>query len=164
MSMQLPLAGVLDFEAAFPALYDRAYKVAYRVLGNRSEAEEVAQEALARAYERWPKLAREALPVGWVVRVSVNLAIDTWRKRSRRGDLPDLEVASEDPSATDRVALVRGLQALSRRQREAVVLRYLADLHENDVAATLGVGVGSVKQHASRGLARLRAELGQEGK
>jgi len=162
MSVPFPRAGTLDFETAFPALYERAYKVAYRMLGNRTEAEEVAQEAMARAFERWDRLARDSAPVGWVVRVSVNLAIDTFRRGARRGE-PGPERGRDDPSAADRVALVRGLQMLPRRQREAVVLRYLADLHEADVATTLGCGVGSVKQHASRGLARLRVVLGQEG-
>ena len=164
MSVPIPVAGSLDFDVAFAGLYERAYKVAYRILGNRGDAEEVAQEALARAFERWTKLARDEVPVGWVVRVASNLAIDSWRRRSRRGeDGATSERGVEDPPAADRVALVRGLRALSRRQREAIVLRYLADLPEADVAAALGCGVGSVKQHASRGLARLRAELGQEG-
>jgi DNA-directed RNA polymerase specialized sigma24 family protein len=52
------------------------------------------------------------------------------------------------------------LRGLSRRQREVVALRYLADLPETDVARALGCSVGTVKQHASRGLAALRAALG----
>lgn len=147
-----------DFEVAFAPLFDRAYRVAFRILGVRSDAEEMAQEALARAYERWPRLIRAGRPDAWVARVSSNLAIDRWRARQRiLADAPDR--AGVDPSATDRVALVRALRTLSHRQREVVVLRYLADMPEADVAASLGCSTGTVKQHASRGLARLRAQL-----
>ena len=64
------------------------------------------------------------------------------------------------PTTTpDRVDLHRALDKLSRRQREVIVLRYFADLPEAAVAETLGCSVGAVKQHASRALAALRAEL-----
>jgi RNA polymerase sigma factor (sigma-70 family) len=58
--------------------------------------------------------------------------------------------------------LVELLQALPKRQREVVALRYLADLSEAEVAAALGCSVGTVKQHASRGLASMRATLAAE--
>jgi RNA polymerase sigma-70 factor (ECF subfamily) len=163
MSVPIARAETGSFDAAFPALFNKAYKVAFRILGDRGEAEEAAQEAVARAYERWDKLAPGGVPLGWVARVSANLAIDTWRRRGRLGGVTS-EQAREDPSAADRVALVRVLQDLPRRQREVVVLRFLADLPEAEVAACLGIGTGSVKQHSSRGLAHLRAALGEEGR
>ena len=61
---------------------------------------------------------------------------------------------------TQRAELVEVLRSLSRRQREVVALRYLADLPEADVARALGCSIGTVKQHASRGLAALRVALG----
>jgi len=59
-----------------------------------------------------------------------------------------------------RIALVQALRRLPRRQREAVALRYLVDLPDREVAAALGVSVGSVKVHLHRGLASLRSSLG----
>jgi RNA polymerase sigma factor (sigma-70 family) len=95
----------------------------------------------------------------WVVRVSSNLAIDRWR-RHRRARTYESKPA---PAATDpdpeRVDLYRALDALPRRQRDVVVLRYLADMSEDDVARAIGCSVGTVKSNAARGRAALRAVL-----
>ena len=142
-----------DFEDAFEALYRLAYRVAFRLLGRRSEAEDVAAEALARAYVRWSRIG--AYPEAWVSRVSTNLALDAWRRQRRQhGAAPDSMVI--DVSAAERIDLHRALAALSKRQREVVALRYIADLPEGTVAAALGCSTGTVKQHASRGLAALK--------
>lgn len=146
------------FDDEFAELYRAAYRVAFRLLGDRAEAEDVAQEALARTYVRWRTVESYAAP--FACRVAANAAID----RARRGrrvsgsDAPERAVA--DAFADERVDLQRALRALPRRQREVVALRYLADQSEDAVAALLGVSVGSVKTHASRGLATLRATLG----
>jgi RNA polymerase sigma-70 factor (sigma-E family) len=155
-----PITIDLVFEEAFEDLYARAYGVAYQLTGRRSEAEDVAQEALARAFVHWRKI--RAYAEAWVVRVAANLAIDTWRRQRRltardHADAPD--PSSPGPSG-QRVDLHRALATLSRRQREVLVLRFLADLPEAEVAQALGCSVGSVKQHASRGLAALRSTMG----
>jgi DNA-directed RNA polymerase specialized sigma24 family protein len=67
-----------------------------------------------------------------------------------------------DEAATTHVALVAALRALPKRQREAIVLRYLADLSEAQVSAALGVSAGSVKTHLHRGMARLAERLGND--
>jgi RNA polymerase sigma-70 factor (sigma-E family) len=150
----------LAFEEAFEDLYARAYGVAFQLLGRRSEAEDVAQETLARAFVRWRKIRSYA--EAWVVRVAGNLAIDAWRRLRR----VDTDATTERLGATapgpdeQRVDLHRALDNLSRRQREVLVLRFIADLPEADVAKALGCSVGSVKQHASRGLATLRNSMG----
>ena len=155
-----PITIDLAFEEAFEDLYTRAYGVAFQLLGRRSEAEDVAQETLARAFVRWRKVRTYA--EAWVVRVAGNLAIDAWRRLQR----VDTDAATERRGATApgpnelRVDLHRALAGLSRRQREVIVLRFLADLPEADVARALGCSVGSVKQHASRGLATLRNTMG----
>jgi RNA polymerase sigma-70 factor (sigma-E family) len=157
-----PVASVtidLVFEEAFDDLYVRAYGVAFQLLGRRSEAEDVAQETLARAFVRWRRIRGYA--EAWVVRVAGNLAIDAWRRRQRVDTTGDAERRGATAPGPDgqRVDLHRALDALSRRQREVIVLRFLADLPEADVAKALGCSVGSVKQHASRGLATLRASM-----
>jgi RNA polymerase sigma-70 factor (sigma-E family) len=145
------------FEDAFPRLYQDAYRVAYRLLGERSEAEDVAQEACARAYSRWSSIHDYAEP--WCVRVAGNLALDTLRARTRawkKHERLHAERATSGAAVDERLDLYAALERLPKRQRETVVLRYLGDQSEEQTAALLGVSVGSVKTHASRGLARLR--------
>jgi RNA polymerase sigma-70 factor (sigma-E family) len=150
-------AGALDFDSAFPALFAGAYRVAFRLLGNREDAADIAQEACARACVRWRRLSRGGDPTPWVVRVAGNLAIDRWRRRRTVATHPlPVAVATTTP---ERVDLHRALAELSGRQREVIVLRYFADLSEATVAEALGCSVGTVKQHASRALASLRATL-----
>jgi RNA polymerase sigma factor (sigma-70 family) len=143
-----------DFDGQFDKLWGRAYGVAYVVLGDRGEAEDVAQETLARALVRWKKVSAYAEP--WVVRVAGNLAIDKIRKQQRARGVP---IRDLPPLDAQRVDLQRALLELSPKQREVVVLRYVVDLPEVDVAQTLGCSVGTVKTHASRGLAALRRSL-----
>jgi RNA polymerase sigma-70 factor (sigma-E family) len=145
------------FDAAFEALYALAYRVAYRILGDRGDAEDVAQEALARAAVRWSVLSDG--PEGWVSRVSSNLAIDRFRRRQRSRVVKETRLSVVDPYIGERQDLVDALRRLPRRQREVTVLRYLADLSESDVALTLGCSIGTVKSHAARGLAALRRDL-----
>ena len=143
-----------NFDAEFEHLWSRAYGVAYVVLGDRGESEDIAQETLARALVRWKKVSAYAEP--WVGRVAGNLAIDRVRKRRRTGAFAAQDVPGVDAR---RVDLQRALIALSPKQREVVILRYLVDLPEAEVAETLGCSVGTVKTHASRGLAALRKSL-----
>jgi RNA polymerase sigma-70 factor (ECF subfamily) len=148
------------FDERFDVLAALAYRVAYRLLGDRGDAEEVAQEALARAYARWRTVSGHDEP--WVVRVATNLAIGRWRKRRPTVPIEDRHAPSVPDltaAALERRGLVESLRRLPRRQREVVVLRYLADLPEREVAAALDTSVGSVKQHAHRAMARLRADL-----
>ena len=99
-----------DFDAEFDSLWSRAYGVAYVVLGDRGESEDIAQETLARALVRWKKVSAYAEP--WVVRVAGNLAIDRVRQRQRpRGipthDLPPARRAAGRPAARARRALAQ---------------------------------------------------------
>jgi RNA polymerase sigma factor (sigma-70 family) len=154
------VAVAAGFEDQFPALYRAGYRVAFRLTSSREEASDCAQEACARAYTDWKKLCRKGEVTPWVVRVSGNLAIDGWR-RSRRARLAP--VGQQQVSvAAERVDLAVALNRLPRRQREVVVLRYIADMSEAMVAESLGCSIGTVKTHASRGLAALRVALGAD--
>lgn len=153
-----------DFDAFFRAVLPRTVAAARRVTGDRAAAEDAAVEALARAHLHWARVAPLPWRDAWVLRVAIHQAL---RQRPRPAPTPVAGApAPEGPDASDRPALVAALRALPRRQRQAVVLRYLGDLSEADVAAALGVRAGTVKTHLRRGLDRLRAELGdswQEG-
>lgn len=163
-----------SFAGRFATLAALSYRVGYRLVGDRAEAEDLAQEALARAYISWRRIA--AYDEAWVARVTVNLAIGRWRKHRRLVGDPGGRLRPEaggdasggrggwgpppGPDPLDRIELVAALRRLPRRQREVVTLRYLADRSEAEVAALLGCAPGTVKQHAHRGLAALRARLG----
>ena len=136
--------------------------MAFRILGDRPEAEDIAQEALARATLRWQFHDR---PEGWVTRVASNLALDRYRRRRRRNSIQTGPIGIVDDRTVERSDLVQPCAPTSsRRQREVVVLRYLADLSEVDVARALGCSVGSVKTHASRGLSALRRRSATPGR
>ncbi len=143
------------FDDEFSDLAGLAYRVAYRILGDRSSAEDIAQESLARAYQRWTRIVeyRQA----WVARVAGNLAIDQIRRR-RPAAAPPQPVDSE-VLLVERLDLQRALLDLPKRQRDAVVLRYIADLSEADVAVLLGCSPGTIKSHLNRGTTRLRLVL-----
>lgn len=146
------------FAALFDAVYPRAVRLGVRMLGSSAAGEDLAAEALARAYARWRSVRRHPAPDAWVLRTATNLAIDELRRRPRPLSAAEPVAGPEDAVAL-RLALAHALASLSRQQRTIVTLRYLADLSEADVATALSISPGTVKTHLSRGLARLRAEL-----
>jgi DNA-directed RNA polymerase specialized sigma24 family protein len=117
----------------------------------------VAQETLASTLVRWSRLKDR--PEGWVTRVASNLAIDRYRRRRRPVPAMTGPVGLVDPFLGERGDLVVALRRLPRRQREAVVLRYLGDLSEAQVALEMGCSIGAVKSHGARGLHALRRQL-----
>lgn len=144
------------FDERFDVLAGIAYRVAYRLVGDRGEAENLAQEAMARALVRWPRVHR--YDEAWITRVTTNLAIGHWR-RHRPTSTADPDRPTTADHLAERVDLARALRRLPKRQREVLALRYLADLTEVETADRLGCSVGSVKQHASRGLRAMRGLL-----
>ena len=147
-----------SFEAAFDELFPRAVRLATRLLGDRAAAEDVAAEALARAYARWPKVGGLPYRDGWVLKVATNLAIDRLRRRPLNLTPPPAEVFED--AVHVRLALTAALLTLAPRQRQAVALRYLGGLSDKEVALALGISLGSVKTHIHRGLNGLRSRLG----
>lgn len=151
-------------EAAFDALYrstwPRAVASARRIVHDVPRAEELAQEAFTRAFDRWPTVSAHPAPDAWVLRVTLNLAIDAVRRR--RVELAPPE--SHDPEAATIAALQvrQALTALPKKQRQAIALRYLAQCEEAEIADAMGCGRGTVKTHLKRGMATLRAQLGVE--
>lgn len=150
------------FEEAFDDLFPRAFRVARRVLGDPTTAEDVAAETMARAFAHWRKIGDQPWREGWVVRVATNLSLDIARSRDRMTSVAMREEAREDDDVAVRLALVEAMARLPKRQREVVALRHLAGLTEAETAEALRVSQGSVKTHLHRGLASLRSRLGAE--
>ena len=165
---RVEVAGPTDRDAEFSAFAAESgpalVRTAWLLCGDRARAEDLAQHALLRTYLAWPKV-RGGSPLGYARRIVANARIDSWRKHRREvltapEDLRAAEGATADAHA-ERDLLVRALFTLSARQRRIVVLRYLVGLPEAEVAENLAVSLGTVKSTASRGLARLRAVLGE---
>jgi len=132
----------------------------YAYFGDRQEAQDVVQEAFCRALTRWRQISTYEDPVAWVRRVAWNLATSNVRRSRvaaafRRGYRPEYAPA---PSP-DRVALVAALRALPDKQRQAVVLHYLADIPISEIAKTMRTSEGTVKSWLHRARAALAAAL-----
>ena len=132
--------------------------IGFAVCGSRAEAEDLVQTALAGAYPKWRRIRREQA-LGYLRRSILNANISRWR-RSRGGEVaftesPTGRCATDD--VDDRESLLPMLRALPSGQRAVLVLRYLCDLPDAEIAATLRVSPATVRSQASRGLATLRA-------
>lgn len=167
-TIDIAVDGKPDRDAEFTAFAATATpalaRTAWLLCGNTAQAEDLVQQALLRTYLAWPR-AREREPLAYARRVLANARIDSWRKHRREvvtspQDLPEGAVGSAADRHAERDLLVRALATLSTRQRRIVVLRHLVGLSEAEVAADLGVSVGTVKSTASRGLRSLRETLG----
>ncbi|TMK51635.1 MAG: sigma-70 family RNA polymerase sigma factor [Actinobacteria bacterium] len=143
------------FDAAFAVLFPRAFRLSFRLLGDRAAAEDAAAEAMARAFADWKRVSELPYREAWILRVASNIALDQIRRRKLPVVVPSAVSEDEDTHAL-RVALWAALHALPRRQREIVVLRYIAGLTEPEVAQLLGISLGTVKTHVTRGRAALR--------
>ncbi len=139
-------------------------KLGLMVSGDRGRAEDAAQEALVRVYQRWSRLDD---PLAYARRTVVNATRDDWRRAERRtrahdaaGRLAALNRPDDvENDVLQRDALMAALNTLPHRQRAVIVLRHLCDLTEAETAAVLGIAVGTVKSQTFDALARLRQTL-----
>jgi RNA polymerase sigma-70 factor (ECF subfamily) len=155
------MASTEDFEAFYAGTVGRLLGQLLPVTGDLHEAEEVVQEAFARASVRWTRLRDYDVPEAWVRRVALNLATDRGRKLRRQarallrlGPPPLVPAASAEA-----VALLEALRTLPMRQRQAIVLHHLVDLPIEEVARTLGTPPGAVKSLLARGRRTLANRL-----
>lgn len=150
-----------EFRVYYERMHDRAVRTGRRLVGDAVVAEDLAAEALARAYARWRTVRQHPNPDAWLLRVLGNLAVDHLRRAGRTGPGEVDRVARErtDDDAVLRVDLRQAMDSLTDRQREVLVMRYLVDLSEEEVAGSLGMSTGSVKTHLSRASHRLRDQL-----
>jgi RNA polymerase sigma-70 factor (ECF subfamily) len=148
-----------DFDGFYRAELPRLVALA-RALCGAAVAEDVAQEAMLAACRRWKQVADLESPAGWVRRTCARLAVSQYRRRLRElravTRLANRPTRALDPPDEEFWAAVRKLPA---RQAQAAALRYVYELDVADIAATLEISEGSVKQHLSRARARLVREL-----
>lgn len=148
----------------------RAFGLAYRLLGEAGEAEDVAQEALLRLWRIAPDWrSGEAKVSTWLYRVVTNLCTDRLRKRRRTGPSLDqiAEPQSDAPDVPDQMqdraraaALQNALDKLPKRQKQAVVLRHIEGLTNPEIAEIMEISAQAVESLTARGKRALTDELG----
>ena len=177
-------------EAAFEILVNkysgRAYQIAYGVLGNREDAEEVAQDVFIRIHRALPRFRGDAEFTTWMYRITMNLAKNKYRWNKIRGskvnisidaplegggdgsgeerriDLPDERMAPDEKSAFKELEKnVRDeLDNLPDIYREALVMRNVEEMSYEDIANALNCKLGTIKSRIARGREELRKRLG----
>lgn len=148
----------------FAAHHRRLVGLAALLVDDRQTAEDVVQDAFAALHHHWGRLRDPNAAVGYLNRTVVNGSRDVLR-RGRRVERENLRLVprAEEQGSAEQEVVARGdadhmwasVTALPMRQRQVLVLRYYLEQSEADIAETLGISRGSVKQHASRGLAAL---------
>lgn len=148
----------------FFAHHRRLVGLASLLVDDRQTAEDVVQDAFTGLYRRWWQLRDQNAAVAYLNRAVVNGSRDSLRSRQRSGrTMLRLVPRSEEVDSAEREAVAHqeadrlweGVTALPSRQRQVLVLRYYLDQSEAEIAETLQITRGSVKRHASRGIAAL---------
>lgn len=159
-----------DDEAELEQLLEREHGRLVGVLtlyvGDRGVAEQLAQDALVRLCQHWPRVRRMDRPAAWLTRVALNGAASWSRRRAaerrayaRHGARHEHDVGAD---RSDVVAVRAALAELPERQRRALVLRFYAGLDVAETAAVLGCAEGTVKSLTARASARLRHLLADD--
>lgn len=160
-SLSGPLMERETFETFFRDQTQGLYAHLCLITGNRAEAEELAQDAFLKVWERWDRVGDMDEPVGYLYRTAMNL----FRNRYRRALLAVRKIASEDlrrdefATAEDRSVVAQALAELTPRQRAALVLTELMGFSSDEAGAMLGVNAGTVRSLASHGRAAMKRHL-----
>jgi RNA polymerase sigma-70 factor (sigma-E family) len=167
-----PVAATWDADEAVTEIYTGHYsqlvRLALLLVRDVQTAEEVVQDAFEQMHKAWRRLHDPEKALSYLRQTVVNRSRSVLRHR-KVVDLHPPKPAPDEPSAEhaamaliERTAVIAALSHLPVRQREAVVLRYYADLSEADIAAAMGISRGAVKSHTARAMAALRSILEQE--
>lgn len=151
-----------DFTAFYDATWGRTVACAYALTGELAAAEDLAQEAYARAWPRWRSLKEYDDPGAWVRQVATRLAVSRWRRTRTAVRFLARQKAPETaaPPSETTMLLVGALKQLPEAQRRALVLHHLAELPVAEVARLEHCPEGTVKARLARGRAALAELLG----
>jgi RNA polymerase sigma-70 factor (ECF subfamily) len=155
----------LEFEEFFRAAYPGLVRAFYVLTADLAEAEELAQEAMARAFERWERVGAMESPVGYLYRIGVNLNRHRLRHlavRARRLLAMARDAPSEQMPGVRR-EIAEAIASLSRGQREAFMLVEWLGLNAEEASRVLGIAPASVRSRVHRAKAVLRERLSDEG-
>jgi len=174
--IEIPVMGAVkadrDAAGAATELYIEHYRslvrLAVLLVRDMATAEEIVQDSFVAVHDNWRKLRDRAKAASYLRQCVVNRARSVLRHRlvadrSVPPMTPDMPSAEQGAIALlERSAVVAALHGLPQRQREALVLRYYADLSEAEIAAAMGISKGAVKSHTARAIAALRSVLERE--
>jgi RNA polymerase sigma-70 factor (ECF subfamily) len=150
------------FDEFYRATARRTLRYAHALTGDLGHAQDLAQEAYVRAWQRWARVAALDSPESWLRVVITRLASDRWRHLAVRRRYQQLArpAPPQAPPGEETVLLIDALRRLPLPQRRALTLHYLLDLPVNQIATETGVPEGTVKSWLSRGRTALAALLG----
>jgi RNA polymerase sigma-70 factor (ECF subfamily) len=149
-----------EFAELYESSRDRLAGQLYALTGDEHGAVDLVEEAFVRTWAKWDRIAGYDDPEAFVRRVAFNLAKNQWRRVKRtllRSSPPDRAQVVADPS--EHQDLVAALMTLSTKEREAIVLHYLAGRPVEVIAAEMRVPSGTVKSWLSRGRSHLAERL-----
>lgn len=153
-----------SFEQFFEAQYPGICRALWLGFGEGCDPDDAAQDAFARAFQKWSAVSRLDRPATWVFVVAVRQARRNVRRRHR--SMGDSVWATEPPQPSDdvasRLSIVAALDELAPRQRLAIVLRYYADLSVRDIAKAMTCREGTVKATIHTAHDRLRTILSND--
>jgi RNA polymerase sigma factor (sigma-70 family) len=155
----------LDFAEFYRESKDACLFSVLVSVGDRDMAQDLVDEAFARAWASWRSVSTHPAPAAWVVRTALNANISRWRRHRREVPLPDPGLVTNlaaEPVAADSSVDPRILTSLARlpgRQRQVVTLRLLLDLDTSRTAEVLGISPSAAKAHLARATAALRSDL-----
>lgn len=148
----------VSFEEFYAAHRDRVGRALAMTLGDPQLAVEAVDEAMARAFQRWPQVSSMANPTGWVYRVGINWAMSLTRRLRRRAPSSVAVDTAIDASVAD-PSIDVALGELTHAQRAVVVCRLLLGLSEAQTADALGIRPGTVKSRLARATQLLSTSL-----
>jgi RNA polymerase sigma-70 factor (sigma-E family) len=155
----------VEFTAFVAGRTHALFRTAYALTGNQHAAEDLLQTALAKLALAWTRVSSD--PEAYARRIIYREHVSVWRRMWKRNEVstadpPNWRVLEGDHAgaALDRVVLRAVLLTLPPRQRAVIILRFLEDRSEKEVADILGCSTGTVGSQASRALVKLRAALG----
>jgi RNA polymerase sigma-70 factor (ECF subfamily) len=159
-------SGPDGFTSFYEASYSRVAALVAAMLGDRHQAEDIAQEAFARALVRWKRVGAYEAPEAWVRQVALRLVIDSGRRAQRAIRVSALLAAAQrgraEPDPLTSTALSIALMRLPLHQRQVLVLYYLADLPVEQIGRDCGIPEGTVRTRLAAARRRLENELAEE--
>ena len=151
-----------DFDRFYASHFDEVARALVLAGADREQARDATQEAFARALRRWRRVAAMDRPDGWVYVVAMNQLRDHWRRLQRRASAAPDTAPDEGGVLATRISVRDAIATLPPRQRQAVILRYLADLPIASVADAMGCAPGTAKATLHQALRALRIELEED--
>lgn len=155
----------MEFAEFYRRSKDECLRTLLVSVGDQDTAQDLVDEAFARACASWRTVSRHPAPTAWVIRTALNANISRWRRRRGEVLVPDPGTVADVPAVSGAYdgsvdpRIMAALMRLPVRQRQVVALRLFLDLDTSHVAEVLGVAPSTVKAHLARAITSLRVDI-----